>query len=162
MTSAAVQSVEDFFAGGVPAAKFEDKAYGTVIGGTITAEPRMQQQRDYTTGDPITYPDGNPAMQMVVIVQAYEAMGEDNGERAFYIRGQMKQAIGEALRKHGIFNALLRDAMVGRRMLVTSRGQLPKYTRRKGATYDKKVIEALERRGIGTVYVDLNDWLERK
>lgn len=71
-----------------------------------------------------------------------------------YVRG--------ALRKHGIFNALLRDAMVGRRMLVTSRGQLPKYTRRKGATYDKRVIDALARRGVGTVYVDLVEWLERK
>jgi hypothetical protein len=71
-----------------------------------------------------------------------------------YVRG--------ALRKHGIFNALLRDAMVGRRMLVTSRGQLPKYTRRKGATYDKKVIDALTKRGIATHYVDLTEWLETK
>lgn len=94
--------LDDFFAGGVTAEKFEDRQYGTVIGGVITDDPRMTQQRDYTTGEPITYPDGNPAMQMVVVVQAYEVNGEDDGKRAFYIKGQMKQAVGEALRTAGV------------------------------------------------------------
>lgn len=91
--------LEDFFAGGAAAAKFEDGAFGTVIGGQIMEDPRMTQQRDYTSGEPITYPDGNPAMQMVVVVQAYKPAGDDDGRRAFYIKGQMKQAVGEALRK---------------------------------------------------------------
>jgi hypothetical protein len=95
------QTVEDFFAGGIAAAKFEDGAFGSVIGGEIIDEPRMTQQRDYTSGEAITYPDGNPAMQMVVAVQAYPPNGDDDGGRAFYIKGQMKQAVGEALRKHG-------------------------------------------------------------
>ncbi len=100
-------AIEDFFAGGVTAAKFEDKAFGTVIGGEIISDPRMQQQRDYTTGDPITYPDGNPAMQMVITVQAYPPGGQhpdgsdDDGQRAFYIKGQMRTAVGDALRKAG-------------------------------------------------------------
>jgi hypothetical protein len=93
--------IEAFFAGGATAAKFEDKQYGQVIGGEITAEPAMRQQRDYTTGEPITYPDGNPAMQMVVTVQAQPATGDDDGQRALYIKGQMKQAVGDALRKAG-------------------------------------------------------------
>lgn len=95
------QALEEFFAGGVAAAKFEDGEYGTVIGGVITTEPRMAQQRDYTTNEPVFYPDGNPAMQMIVTVQADEAHGEDDGQRAFYIRGQMRAAVGEALRKVG-------------------------------------------------------------
>lgn len=102
--STAAQEIENFFAGGVPAVKFQDQAYGTVIGGEIVADPRMQQQRDYTTGDPVTYPDGNPAMQMVLIVQTDlrdPNVDGDDGQRAFYIRGQMRQAIGEALRKSG-------------------------------------------------------------
>jgi len=94
------QTVEDFFAGGVTAAKFEDRAFGTVIGGEIVDEPRMQQQRDYESGEPMTYPDGNPAMQLVVVVQAYAPSGDDDGRRAFYVKGQMRQAVGEALRKH--------------------------------------------------------------
>lgn len=96
------QSVEDFFAGGVTAAKFEDRSYGTVIGGEIVDDPRMQQQRDYESGEPMTYPDGNPAMQMVIVVQAYQPSGDDDGRRAFYVKGQMRQAIGEALRKQNV------------------------------------------------------------
>lgn len=102
--STGAQAIEDFFAGGVAAAKFPDQQFGYVIGGEIVADPRMQQQRDYTTGDPITYPDGNPAMQMVVVIQTSEhdpAIADDDGQRALYIKGQMKQAVGEALRKHG-------------------------------------------------------------
>jgi hypothetical protein len=93
---------ESFFAGSATAAKFEDRAYNTVIGGEIVEEPRMQQQRDYESGEPLAYPDGNPMMQMVVIVQAQSAAGDDDGRRAFYIKGQLKQAVGEALRKAGV------------------------------------------------------------
>jgi hypothetical protein len=99
-----LEQLESFFAGGVPAVKFPDGSFGGIIGGEIVADPRMQQQRDYTTGEPIVYQDGNPAMQMVVIVQTEireSAIADDDGQRAFYIKGQMKQAVGEALRKAG-------------------------------------------------------------
>lgn len=101
MTSPAVQTIEDFFAGGAKSAKFHDGAIGTVIGGEIVDEPRVQQQRDYDTDELVFYQDGNPAMQMVVTVQAQAATEEDDGRRSFYIRGQLKQAVGEALRKAG-------------------------------------------------------------
>lgn len=107
MTSPAAIDIENFFAGGVTAAKFPDGQYGHVIGGEIIAEPRMQQQRDYTSGEPLVYQDGNPQMQMIVVVQAHpggnfhEDGTEDDGQRAFYIKGQMKQAVAEALRKTG-------------------------------------------------------------
>lgn len=93
------QALEEFFAGGVTAAKFEDGAFGTIIGGTIVTDPRMAQQRDYTTNEPIVYPDGNAAMQMIVTVQALAPLNDDDGRRAFYLKGQMKEAVGEALRK---------------------------------------------------------------
>lgn len=101
MTSPAAQAIEDFFAGGAKAAKFPDGQFGTVIGGQITTDPRMTQQRDYTTDELIFYPDGNPAMQMVVTVQAEQPSGDDDGQRSLYIKGQLKQAVGDALRKHG-------------------------------------------------------------
>lgn len=97
--STGAQAVEDFFSGGAKAAKFEDKAYGTVIGGEIVTDPVMRQQRDYETDEPMTYPDGNPMMQMLVTVQAQQPADDDDGQRTFYVRGQLKQAIGEALRK---------------------------------------------------------------
>lgn len=93
--------LKGFFAGGAAAAKFEDRAFGTVIGGEIVEEPRMQQQRDYESNEPLYYQDGNPQMQMVVVVQAQPATSEDDGRRAFYIKGQLRQAVGEALRKVG-------------------------------------------------------------
>ncbi len=96
-----LEQLEAFFAGGATAAKFPDGAYGTVIGGEILDEPRMQQQRDYETNELLTYPDGNPQMQMVVTVQAQPATDDDDGRRTFYIKGQMKAAVGEALRKVG-------------------------------------------------------------
>lgn len=100
MTQATTVTADDFFAGGTPAAKFEDGAYGTIIGGRITEDVRMTQQRDYTTGDLMFYPDNNPQMQMVVTVQAYDPSGDDDGRRSFYVKGDLKRAIGEALRKH--------------------------------------------------------------
>lgn len=95
----AATDVEAFFAGGAKSAKFAEGAYGSVIGGEITADPVMRQQRDYDTDEPLTYPDGNPMMQMVVTVQAQPPTEDDDGQRAFYIKGQLKQAVGEALRK---------------------------------------------------------------
>lgn len=102
--STATEQIEQFFQGGATAAKFPDREYGTVIGGEIVADPRMQQQRDYTSGDPVFYQDGNPAMQMVIVVQTNlhdPSIPEDDGQRAFYVKGQMRQAIGEALKKAG-------------------------------------------------------------
>jgi hypothetical protein len=66
-----------------------------------------------------------------------------------------------AMRKRGIFSALLDKAMVGRRWLYTHKGQLPRYGRKSAPTYDKKVIAALARRGVAGVYVDASEWLER-
>lgn len=99
--SAAAQAIEDFFSGGAKAAKFEERAYGSVIGGEITADPVMRQQRDYETDELMTYPDGNPMMQMLVTVQAQPPSDDDDGQRTFYIRGQLKSAVGDALRKAG-------------------------------------------------------------
>lgn len=97
----AVDDIESFFAGGAKTAKFEDKAYGSVIGGKIVADPVMRQQRDYETDELMVYPDGNPVMQTLVTVQALPATEEDDGQRTFYIRGQLKSAVSEALRKAG-------------------------------------------------------------
>jgi hypothetical protein len=93
--------LESFLAGKTTAAKFEDRDYGRVIGGEIIGEPQMLQQRDYTTGDLMFYPDGNPQMQMVVRVQAQPATSDDDGVRALYIKGQMREAVITALKTAG-------------------------------------------------------------
>lgn len=97
--------VESFLTGKVASASFPDGAYGTVVGGRIVRPPQIMQQRDYTTGDPIVYPDsGQPAMQLVVHVQTDlrdPTIPDDDGVRALYIKGQMRAALIEALKATG-------------------------------------------------------------
>lgn len=95
------QTPESFLlGGGAKSAKFP--SIGTVVGGVITDEPTLQQQKDINTGALKTWDDGNPMMQLVVKVQTDEREdGEDDGVRAIYIKGQMKQAVAEAVKKAG-------------------------------------------------------------
>lgn len=98
------QNVDDFF-GGTTSLSFADKAtMGKPRGGVIVDEPTMSQQTDMQSGDPLSWPDGKPKMQVVVKVQTDEADPDDtfdDGVRALYIKGQMQQAVGQALRKVG-------------------------------------------------------------
>jgi hypothetical protein len=94
--------LEKFLGSKVASAKFEDEAYGTIIGGEIVDEPEMMQQRDYETNDLLFYADGNPQMQMVIKVQTGLNESEhDDGVRAFYVRGAMRAAVIEALQRAG-------------------------------------------------------------
>jgi hypothetical protein len=83
--------------GGVKSAAF--KSPGTVVGGSILREPRVTQQTDFDTQKPKFYDDGNPMMQIVVQVQTDQRDDtDDDGVRAFYIKGQMRQAVADAVR----------------------------------------------------------------
>src|SRR5688572_19885067 len=91
--------------GGGRSAKFEkegDKVQGTVM----TVEPR--QRTEIGTGRPMTWPDGNPRMQLVIQVLIDNTEDDDDdGLRNLYvpIPSQMQAAIAEAVRKvgqHGI------------------------------------------------------------
>ncbi len=137
VTTAAAQQIEEFFSGGAKSAKFPDGAIGTVIGGEIVEEPRMQQQRDYDTDELVFYQDGNPAMQMVITVQAQPATDEDDGRRSFYVRGQLKQAVGEALRKVGT-----REPERGGKLWVKLTGEEPVQLRNGKPGKPKKIHAA--------------------
>lgn len=83
--------------GGVKSAAF--KSPGTVVGGPILREPRVTQQTDFDTQKPKFYDDGNPMMQIVVQVQTDQRDDtDDDGVRAFYIKGQLRQAVADAVR----------------------------------------------------------------
>lgn len=92
---------DELMAGGYKGAKFPDGQFGHVVGGEIIAAPETVQQRDFDSGQPKFYDDGNPMWQIVVPVQAEPATADDDGIRAFYIKAQMKQAVQQALRKAG-------------------------------------------------------------
>lgn len=97
-------SADDFLmgGGGAPAAKFPTP--GTSVGGRITEKPTVEQQRDISTGDKKFWSDGNPMMQLVVTVQTTERdpeIEEDDGRRRLFVKGQMKNAIADAVRSAG-------------------------------------------------------------
>ncbi|MEU8316643.1 MULTISPECIES: hypothetical protein [Actinomycetes] len=99
-----VPSADDFLmgGGGAPTAKFPVPQ--TTVGGRITEKPTVEQQRDISTGDKKFWADGNPMMQLVVTVQTDERdpqLEEDDGRRRLFVKGQMKNAIADAVRAAG-------------------------------------------------------------
>jgi hypothetical protein len=96
-------SADDFLMGGsVPSAKFP--AIGTTLTGRITSPPTVEQQRDYTTGEPKFWDDGKAQMQMVVTLATSErdhAVQDDDGTRRLYVKGQLKNAVAQAVRASG-------------------------------------------------------------
>lgn len=98
------QSAEAFLmgGGGSPTAKFP--SFGTTVAGRITEPPQVQQQRDVQSGQPKHWPDGNPMMQLVVTVQTDQrdpALAEDDGRRRIFVKGQMKNAVQDAVKLAG-------------------------------------------------------------
>lgn len=96
-------SADDFLmGGGVTSAKFP--TIGTTVAGRITERPTVEQQRDYTTGELKFWDDGKPQMQMVVTLATAErdpANPDDDGARRIYVKGQMKNAVAQAVRASG-------------------------------------------------------------
>ncbi|PJN24035.1 hypothetical protein [Kitasatospora sp. CB02891] len=96
------QSADAFLmgGGGAPTAKFP--APGSKVEGFITEPPTVQQQRDPADGKPKFWTDGNPMMQLVVTVQTVlrdPAIQEDDGRRRIFVKGQMKQAVQDAVKQ---------------------------------------------------------------
>ena len=84
---------------GVPSAKFP--TIGTTVKGRIE-HLEVQQQRDFTTGEPKTYDDGKPAMQLVVTLATDERdpeVADDDGMRRVFAKGQLLAAIRSAVRQ---------------------------------------------------------------
>lgn len=98
-----VPSADDFLmGGGVTSAKFP--TIGTTVSGRITERPTVEQQKDFTTGDLKFWDDGKPQMQLVVTLATNEidpANPDDDGARRIYIKGQMKNAVAQAVRTSG-------------------------------------------------------------
>ena len=96
-------SADDWLTGGAAkSATFHN--IGDTVRGRVVGKPTMQQQRDFTTKKPKFWDDGNPMWQLVVILQTDERDPqdpEDDGRRGLYIKGQMRTAVQEALRKVG-------------------------------------------------------------
>ncbi|MFC8985147.1 hypothetical protein [Streptomyces sp. NPDC057115] len=88
--------------GGAPTAKFPTP--GTTVGGRITETPKVEQQRDIQSGEQKFWSNGDPMMQLVVTVQTEQrdpAIEDDDGRRRIFVKGQMKNAVADAVRQAG-------------------------------------------------------------
>ncbi len=98
-----IPTAEDFLLGsGAKSASFLE--VGTIVEGTIVEAPTLQQQKDINTGALKFWDDGNPMMQLVAKVQTADRDADDkddDGIRAIYIKGNMKTAVADAVRKAG-------------------------------------------------------------
>jgi hypothetical protein len=84
---------------GIRSASFQN--VGDTVVGLISRPPEVQQQRDYETGELKHWSDGNPMMQLRVVLATEDRDpddAEDSGERAVYIRGNMQRAVAQAVR----------------------------------------------------------------
>jgi hypothetical protein len=100
---------------GVPSAKFT--RIGDSVSGLITDEPELRQQRDYATGELLTWDNGEPRWQVIVHVQTDDFDGEvedDDGVRAVYIKGQMMSAVRSAMRR-----AKVKELQAGGHLTIT-------------------------------------------
>lgn len=92
---------------GAKSAMNKDTPVGTTVTGTVV-EAALQQVRDYMTGEPKHWDDGNPQQQVVVKIQtSMREDAEDDGIRGVYIKtwGAQRDAFHEAVRNAGCTKA---------------------------------------------------------
>lgn len=95
----------DFLGGAkLPYWPTKDSQFGDVLSGTICEEPFTSQQIDLVKGTLKTWDDGNPMMQLVVTLQTElrdPSVEDDDGRRRLYIKGALRTAVSDAVRKAG-------------------------------------------------------------
>lgn len=88
-----------FLMGGASSASFSN--IGDRVLGVITKEPEVVQTKDFKTGKPEFYDDGNPKEQMVITVKTQDADPDDetdDGTRRVYVKGKnIKLALRQAV-----------------------------------------------------------------
>lgn len=98
------QDANDFLMGaGGKSASFKGTAPITVSG-VVKQEPTLSQQRDITSGEPKTWNNGDPMMQMVITLQTDErdpSDPDDDGVRVLYVAGDRQRALREAVKRAG-------------------------------------------------------------
>lgn len=86
----------------IPSISFKDAKVGDSFTGII-AELETAQVRNYESGEPEFWEDGNPKLQIVVTLDTdYAANADDDGQRKVYLFGQKLQAAKTAIKEAGI------------------------------------------------------------
>ena len=101
-TTVALPSLEDILGGSAaPALSFKDAKVGDSFTGIVT-HAEVAQVRDYESGQPKFWDDGNPQLQVILTLATdYRdpAKPEDEGERKAYLPGQKLAALKAALKE---------------------------------------------------------------
>lgn len=86
--------------GGSKSAKFD--GVGVSVSGVIE-DISAKQQTDFTTGEPKSWPNGDPMYQVLVRLQTAEREDfDDDGVRTLYVKGKsLTAAVRDAVRKAG-------------------------------------------------------------
>ena len=102
--SAESLSLDDVMQGGAPSAFSKDDPIGTSVEGEIV-EIRAEQQTDFTTGEPLYYPNGKAKPQVVIHLQTTmtdpNRIG-DSGIRGVYVKGYNISQLRLACRQAGV------------------------------------------------------------
>ena len=102
--SAESLSLDDVMQGGAPSAFSKDDPIGTSVEGEIV-EIRAEQQTDFTTGEPLYYPNGKAKPQVVIHLQTTmtdpNRIG-DSGIRGVYVKGYNIGQLRLACRQAGV------------------------------------------------------------
>lgn len=102
--SAKSLSLDDVMQGGAPSAFSKDDPIGTSVEGEIV-EIRAEQQTDFTTGEPLYYPNGKAKPQVVIHLQTTmtdpNRIG-DSGIRGVYVKGYNISQLRLACRQAGV------------------------------------------------------------
>lgn len=102
--SAETLSLDDVMQGGAPSAFSKDDPIGTSVEGEIV-EIRAEQQTDFTTGEPLYYPNGKAKPQVVIHLQTTmtdpNRIG-DSGIRGVYVKGYNIGQLRLACRQAGV------------------------------------------------------------
>jgi hypothetical protein len=98
----------DFLMGsGAKSVSWKNAPVGHTVSGTIASEPTLSQQTDMKTKAPQFWDEPHntqPKMQLVITLltdQREPGDTSDDGRRALYVKGQMRQAIADAVRAAG-------------------------------------------------------------
>lgn len=92
-------------AGGTPSAFTKDSPIGTTVQGQIV-DAQVRQTRNYETGDPEYWSDGNPKVQVAIILQTNlrdPMTPDDDGRRGVYVKwwGDSRTALAAAIKAAG-------------------------------------------------------------
>lgn len=133
---------------GIPSFKFDTTGI-TAKGPIISLD--MQQQRDFNTGIGMTWDNGDPKMQLRIVLETDQRDNDqDNGHRAIYVKGQMQQAIRDAIKTAGAQKIEVGGILAVR---YDSDGEPPK----KGLNAPKQYRAKYEPPAPGTTAVDADD-----